>query len=306
MSYIGLNKVNTTSSRLVTGWLVLYCLFAWGCDDAFIDPFKNDGKYYTVYGFLDESKNFSAGARQAFRIIPVTRRAAQISSASDPDADFDGRVFLTDVNLEQTREIPRELRELEPGIWGHIFETQLFVQPNHVYRLEIMRSDGIIASAETRVPATSSMRIVQDMPVANADSTIITQDVRIDGARSLWELDVIYYTGGASCFTASPNTISYGRAGAFEDDMWHLQLNLSEDLATMGLSNANICSMGLRARIVDDQWLFPEGTLNLEALTLPQSLTNVENGYGFFGSMGLFQSDWPLLAEVDALLNSGS
>ncbi len=291
---------------LVTCWIALFCFCVWGCDDAVIDPFKNDGKYYTIYGFLDESKNFTSGARQALRIIPVTRRAAQISSPSDPDADFDGRVFLTDVNLEQTREIPRELKELQPGVWGHIFETQLFVQPNHVYKIEIVRSDGIITSAETHVPATSGMRIIQDAPAVNADTTVITQDIRIDGTRSLWEADVIYYTAGGSCFTATANTIPYGRAGALNGDMWQLQLNISDDLASLGLNNATICAMGLRARVLDDQWLFPEGTLDLEDLTLPQTLTNVDNGYGFFGSMGFFQADWQLLTEVNDLLNSGS
>ena len=278
-----------------------------GCDEAFIDPFKNDGKYYTVYGYLDESKNFSAGARQAIRVIPVTRRAAQINDPNGPAADFDGRVFLTDVNLEQTREIPRELRELQPGVWGHIFETALFVQPNHVYRLEIVRSDGIIASAETRVPATSSMRIEQELPLVNADTTVITQEVRIAGARSLWHADLIYYSdGGGSCFTATANVVSYGRAGTREGDSWRMQLNISDDLAALGLSNTTICSMGLRARILDDAWVFPDTTLDLEALTLPQALTNVDNGYGFFGSMGLFQTDWPLPDAVAALLNGGS
>lgn len=295
------------SKPLPVFWLVLCCLLWAGCDEAFIDPFKNDGKYYTVYGYLDESKNFTAGARQAIRVIPVTRRAAQITDPNATAADFDGRVFLTDVNLEQTREIPRELRELQPGVWGHIFETALFVQPNHVYRLEIIRSDGIITSAETRVPATSSMRIEQDAPVVNADSTVITQDVRIAGAGSLWRADLIYYSdGGGSCFTATPNIVSYGRAGAREDDAWRLRLNISEDLGALGLRNTTICSMGLRASILDEQWVFPDSTLDVESLTLPQSLTNVENGYGFFGSTGLFQTDWPLSDDVAVLLNGGS
>lgn len=296
-----------STSWMIASWMVACSLLLAGCDEAFIDPFKNDGKYYTVYGYLDESRNFQAGARQAIRIIPVTRRAGQITNENAPEADFDGRVFLTDVDLEQTREIPRTLRELEPGVWGHIFETALFVQPNHVYRLEIVRSDGITTSAETQVPATSSMRIEQEPPTVNTDSTVITQDIRIAGAGALWEVDVIYYSdSGGSCFNASENRVSYGRAGALQGDDWALQLNLSEDLGALGLRNTTICSMGLRARILDDQWVFPDTTLTPEAFTLPQSLTNVENGYGFFGSMGLFQSDWPLAAEIDLLLNSGN
>ncbi len=275
-----------------------------GCDDAFIDPFNNDGRYYTVYGFLDESKNFSFGARQAIRVIPVTRRAARITSPTSAEADFDGRVFLTDLNLEQTREIPRELREVQPGVWAHIFETTLFVQPNHVYRLEVQRSDGIVTSAETRVPATSSMRIEQDPPVVNSDSTVITQEIQIAGAQSLWEVDVIYYTGAGGCFNATPNPVSYGRTGALDGDAWRLQLNISEDVAAVRPNiNTTICAMGLRAKVLDDQWVLPDGPLDAEALTLPQNLTNVENGYGFFGSMGLFQTDWQLLESVDGLLN---
>ena len=34
--------------------LVAFVWSASGCSDTFVDPFLNDGKYFTVYGFLDE------------------------------------------------------------------------------------------------------------------------------------------------------------------------------------------------------------------------------------------------------------
>jgi hypothetical protein len=42
--------------RLLAACLLAGLLVATdGCDDAFIDPFDNDGRYYTLYGYLDFS-----------------------------------------------------------------------------------------------------------------------------------------------------------------------------------------------------------------------------------------------------------
>lgn len=287
--------------------IYLFCiLVVTGCDTATIDPFNNDGKYYTVYGFLDQTKNFQSNGIQTIRVVPVTRRPENITSPSDPQADLDGRAFLTNMFSGQTQELPHSLQEFEPGKWGHVFRFPLFVEPNRTYRLEILRSDGIMSIAETNVPAVSSIRLEQGNVQQSEDQQMV-QDLQLIGANALWEIDMIYFTGGPGCFTASPNFISYGRVGNATDAGWSFQLNLTEDKATLAerfqTSNLFFCALGMRAKIMDDQWDFPEGEIDPELQALPQGLSNVENGFGFFGSVGLYQNEWDLSSEVAAVLN---
>lgn len=285
----------------------LVCALLSGCDTATIDPFNNDGKYYTIYGYLDQSKNFQNNT-QTIRVIPVTRRPENITAPNDPQADLDGRAFLTDLLTEQTQELPHTLQEFEPGKWGHVFRFPLFVAPNRGYRLEILRSDGIMTIAETKVPAVSSIRMEQGSIQQTADLDAV-QDLLLTGVNALWEIDMIYFTGGPGCFSSSPNLVPYGRVGSATDEGWSFQLNLTKDKETLAerfqTSNLFFCGLGIRAQIMDDQWVFPEGEIDPELQALPEGLSNVENGFGFFGSIGLYQHEWDLSSELAGVLNGG-
>ncbi len=276
-----------------------------GCEEAFIDPFNNDGKYFTVYGFLDESKNFQVGATQDFRVIAVTRNAENITSPSAPQADLDGRVFLTDLNLDQTRELTHQLVEIQPGEYGHIFSARIFIQPGRRYRLEIVRKDGITTSAETTIPNTSGIRVEPSDPLMSGSDVL--QDIMLEGVGNVWSAEMVYHISGGGCFNSTRYNIPYGRKGVVTDQGWALTANISNDLAQIRdqtqSSNLTVCAMGIRAKVMDDQWSLPDGEINIEEISLPDELTNVENGYGFFGSAGLFQSDWQLNAALDALIN---
>ncbi len=289
------------SGYWVPGALIALVLLT-GCEDSFIDPFNNDGKYFTVYGFLDESNNFTPGARHSFRVIPVTRNAEQIESPDAPQASIDARVFLTDVTDSLTTEMLHELKEIEPGSYGHIYSSSLFLRPNHRYRVEIIRKDEQSTYAETQLPNLSSVRAEQAAPMVNEDTTDIRQNIVLTDVQALWDIDVIYHVSGPACFQAARIPVSYGRAGRATNGGWEIEVDIARDRQQIGAANQTICAMGVRARVMDSQWIFPEGEINLEELALPENLTNVENGYGFIGSVGLLQLDWPLSTELSEVL----
>ncbi len=277
-----------------------------GCDDALIDPFNNDDRYYTIYGFLDQGKNFQ-DAIHAVRIIPVTRRPENIETPDAPQANFDGRVFLTDLNTDQTLEMEHTLEEFSPGKYGHIFRKRVFILSNHKYRLEVVRSDDIVTYAETHVPSVTGIRTIQQAPQVNSDSTVVSQDILLSDVAAIWKIDLIYYTGSSSCFSSAQNRVSYGRSGAPTSDGWALQLNFTEDLRILEdrlqVPALFVCAIGIRAQIMDDQWTLPEGEINYDELSLPNVQTNVVNGYGFFGSTSEYAFDWPLSSELSGLIN---
>ena len=48
----------------------------------------------------------------------------------------------------------------------------------------------------------------------------------------------------------------------------------------------------MQIRVLDANWDPPGGVFNPEVLAQPGAYSNVENGYGFFGSVGLYTEVW--------------
>ena len=118
-------------------------VFFSSCEDSFIDPFANDSKYFTLYGYLDESKNFQPGTLHAVRVIPITRSSQVIENPDDSNARIDAEVFSIDLETGQEVRWGYTLEELADGTYGHLFQTRFFVNAGNTYRLEVRRSDGI-------------------------------------------------------------------------------------------------------------------------------------------------------------------
>ena len=76
-----------------------------GCGDAFVDPFHNEGRYYTIYGFLDLFDR-----EHVVRVTPVTRRPETIEGPSSPQATIDAEV--RSINKDTGEEV----------IWHHNLE----------------------------------------------------------------------------------------------------------------------------------------------------------------------------------------
>ena len=77
--------------RLST-FLVLLALFFAGCSDTAVDPFENEEKYFTVWGYLDQLET-----DHTLRVVPVTRFAQDIQDPNDPQATLDAEMYTTDM-----------------------------------------------------------------------------------------------------------------------------------------------------------------------------------------------------------------
>ena len=277
------------------------------CDDAFIDPFRNTDQFYTIYGYLDESKNFEAGYQHRVRIIPVTRQPERIESPFDNQSGIDAEVYTID--LETSRVVPwtHSLEQLEDGSYGHVFSANLFVQSNHRYQLQIVRSDGLITRAITKVPAVGSILPVESLPYFT-ETGAIAQDFEIPTVESPWDIAIYYYHSSAlPCQQATRSRVAYGRVGVSEADGWHFTAQIARDAElltdSLGLEGFNLCAMGLELKVLDNQWIPPEDIFDPEVLVEPGALSNVENGLGFFGSIGVLRHDWPISDTLASLFN---
>ncbi len=273
-----------------------------GCEDSFIDPFANEERYYTIYGFLDEGKNTQVLVPHEVRVIPVTRFPQRITSPLHPQANLDAEVFSRDLDAspeaDSTIEWIHSLEQLDDGLFAHIFRATFNVKPGHTYRLEVHRSDGVVAWAETTVPSLSSLIPEPVNLRVLADSITILQDILIPGAIPPWQIAVSYDVVGQDCMLDRGVTtpLPYGNVGEETPEGWRFTVNISEDLVRLAqrLDRPNVffCVMGLRIRWLDTRWRTAEGNDENE-LALPTAFSNVENGYGFFGSVGVLHYEWP-------------
>ena len=288
---------------LLTGLLLAMT----ACDDTAIDPFDNDDRFFTLYGYLDVAKNFEPDAEHTLRVIPITRFPERIESPSDDQATIDAVVTSIDLQTGMEQRWEHALEQLSDGTYAHIFRAAFFIQPRRTYRLEVRRSDGVTASAETTIPSSQSIEATLGPPLVDPETGRITQEMHLANMPSPWDIDVIYRVGND--FIATPYPLRYGRVGTpTEDDGWRFTIDITEDrnrLSTLlGLAPATIQfpNMALQIRLLDGQWTPPEGLFDPEVLAQPGVLSNVENGYGFWGSIGLYQHNWRVSDELRGLL----
>ncbi len=287
------------------------------CNDTFVDPFDNEGRFFTIYGFLDVLET-----EHAVRVVPLRRTPEHITSPTEANADIDATVTSTDLTTGETIIWQHRLEKLSDETYAHIFRAAFLVQPGRRYRLEVKRSDGATATAETKVPFISDAARFSLDPVQITPDSVVTQEVYLEGVASPWNIEALYLmgneTGANSPFTPLQSRfyVPYGRSGEPTDDGgWHVRLTISEDQAqvraeidafrSQGIYDDSpllLRSMGVRIRILDANWDPPEGVFDPEVLAQPGRLSNVENGHGFWGSVGLYTQEWNVSLDFSRLL----
>ena len=79
------------------------------------------------------------------------------------------------------------------------------------------------------------------------------------------------------------------------DDQQAVRDNVQWSIDRGQIPNADtysLTAMGIQIRILDKNWDPPGGVFDPEILAQPGAMSNVENGYGFFGSVGLYVEEW--------------
>lgn len=259
------------------------------CDCTDLDSFRNEGRYYSIYGFLKDGD-----ANHAIRVIPIRRSQERITTTHDPQASIDAIVTTTDTLTGEVVICNHLLTRLEDGSFAHIFRASFNVKTNHAYRLDILRNDGITTSAETTVPTVSSSQIVPGPLVADADSSMF-QNIFLSDIHSPWKIEVFYYFS-----VKGFSRIAYGRSGnTIEGEGWTFTIDYDRDMEQLAALRGTTIdelawsAMGVKTFVLDKAWDPPQDIFDPEIPAQPGTLSNVENGYGYFGSIGLLQDDWP-------------
>ena len=272
--------------------LALVVLLVASCDSGTFDPFDNDERYFTVYGFVAERE-----LDHKVRVIPVTRLAEAIDDPAHPQASIDAVVTSTDLRDGTVTRWGHRLERFADGSYGHVFRGRFLPQPGRTYRLEITRNDGTVASAETTIPrfpftVPEPERLFFPYEVS-MDSALV-QDVELPGIVSPWDMHMVYDLQGTFY------RIPYGRTGVRTEDGWRVTVDLVRDARSIrevyGLApDAELPllhAMTLQVRALGDEWDPPRGEFDPEVLAQPGILSNVDKGYGIWSSIASFQYTW--------------
>ena len=305
--------ISKASMRSTAYAAVIICfstLYLVGCDTTFVDPFSNDSRFFTIYGYLDEANNLPGTGLNAVRVIPITRRAEVITSPADPQASIDARVFVIDLLTGQEIEWRHTLERLSDSNYGHVFKSNMRVAQNTTYRIEVRRSDGTVTFAETTIPAVSSIDVIQEPePIIDPVSGSIRQGIILPGVTNVWSIDVSYFISENQCFFTNPIRVSYGSAGSATEEGWRFEANVSTDLRDLPTEatfagNLDLCAIGLEVQVPDNDWLLPGTQIGDEVVQLAEIPSNVENGLGFFGSIGVIDNAWNTTNGLQAALRN--
>lgn len=286
--------------------LLLLALLLTGCDEA-VDPFLEQTRYFTLYGTLDMARD-----TQFVRVIPIDQ------SFEEEALQQPIRFTSTDLTLGETTTWTDSLITFADGSVGHVFYAPLRLIEGHRYRLiaRMEERPEQTSTVETRVPSRPTAEVLEpDLQGGFSGLGYGTQDVIWDGlGRRPFRTEVWY-----RFLNASGTTVGTGYQDVrlpltpdqafLDDDRFRVRMDLRrqrlllDSLAFSGAGTPNptrlpLAGLGLRMTVLDDQFEPVGNIFSAEIQIQPDVLSNVDQGFGFVGSVGRFSVEWMVSDEV--------
>ena len=278
-------------------FLFVGLLFWSGCEED-VNPFVEEDRYFSVYGYLD-----TASDEQLLRVIEL-----RTEFATAGDESIDALVSTTEQETDVVTMWRDSLVTYTDGTVGHIFVGNFRPVPGLSYELNVTRSDGKRATATTLIPTLKEVHLSEPVSgfVGNTQKVLWPQVDRVPFRVQVWYRTLDTVTEGLAFREA---VVNYGddasRVGRQTTDGWEIVIRFAEDKKEvgkqLGFGEADqpiLMSLGMRLTMTDEQWRPPDGVFNPEILVQPGTFSNVDGGFGFFGSLNQFALEWTLSPEA--------
>lgn len=268
------------------------------CEEA-VNPFLESDRYFSVYGYLDTDQD-----TQYLRVIPLRRLVEP-----PPPGPLAATVVTTDLVTGERHTWRDSLVTFRDGTSGNVFVGEFTPAYGHRYRLDVTDAEGRTTSAETTVPPYRRPFIGEvygGTTFANVAQDLVWPDVDYVPVR----LQVWYRfapNGPDAPFVDVPIEYSDAELGRLEGGDWRTTAFLLRDTQKVGevLGRADLPTLynvGMKISVTSDDWRPPGGVFDPEVLIQPGTFTNVDNGFGFFGSVAQLDAEWTLTRETYAKL----
>ncbi len=262
----------------------LAALLLTACNDD-VNPFIGTELPYTVWGNINPQAD-----TQAVRVFLID----DILQLVSPDP-LDAEVSIIELDSGDRHTLQDSVIKLPNGDYRHIFWAAFSVEHLNTYRLEVERSDGQLTnSSDVQVPAPIELDVVPTDP--NALSELIQRVNIIGQPPALPRIDVTYRAFAVSTervrLADNPVTLQYSGTTRIIDDTLRLDMDLRADYRAISRDfddnelGGLICLDGvdLEVHVGNAAWESPTGVFDANFLVEPGSLSNIENGFGFFGA----------------------
>ncbi len=245
---------------------------------------------YSIYGIINPKSD-----THAVRVFEITQNIAVIN----PDP-IDATVTTAQIKSEKVHTWRDTVIQLNNDAYRHLYWSVFDAAMGETYHLNVTRSDGAQTKAMTTIPPPITLQVLEP-------DTFLTQQaimpLKIDGnPPTLPRIDVEYILVGfdenGSNPVFKPVTFNYAGLQIPQTDGFLLNIDLRRDYLDIyklfdedDEVSPNIIDLrviNVTIHVGDSQWVSPIGAFNEDFLVEPGSFSNVENGFGFFGS-GYFE-----------------
>ena len=262
--------------------LSLFLVLA-ACDNSFEPINEEPTSFFAVFGFLD-----TAADTQFVRVSPL-RETVEASGG------LAARVSTRTLGTGEEVVWQDSLVALDDGEAGLLFYAPLPVEPGDSYQLDVRGDDGEATRALTQVP----LRVSLDLgPVTTDFNDRLAQRVTLLGVqrvpRSMNMLYRVMPPGATDTLTIRLPLFVFG--GSADGIVLRVPLEADRDEILERLQRLQrdttvvLHSVGLELEQLSDEWETPNASVN------------IENGFGFFGSIARYVETWTLeAADIRAL-----
>ena len=272
-----------TSSHVVCLFFFASVTFLLGCEED-LDLRDDFPEPFTLYGVL--SPNLST---QYVRVYPI-------DAFPGLDQEVPEGIRFTSTDLATGEEIVwADTIDVAPnGQQDLVFKAVFNLQHEHVYRVKATRmADGASSFADVRIPPEVTIRWEDVIQEARNEAIL---DVFVEGERiRVLKPEITYHVMGCArggVGEPASFTIEHHQLEEPAENGWHIPFNIWLDRLFVtgeygnGIQPFTLILHGVFITFIvgDEVWDPPFGRFDINLLSHPEVLRNVQNGLGFVGA----------------------
>ena len=272
--------------------LALVLISLVGCEES-VNPVLESNRNYSLFGTLDLESD-----TQWVRVAPI-------SPVLEPSATGPLNVRFTSVDLSQpdTTVWRDSIFTFADGSSGHVFYAPMRIQLGHTYRLTLEDPDEAEPTwVETTVPEMIEPNVLPATIFGGVGGAIArgTQSVQWEGLdRQPFRIETWYRFLIAERTPFIDVLLPYEPGvNSAPANAWEVAMDLRKDRLTLDtlfqVREHPLVNVGLRLTLLDRSFVPPGGVFDPEVLAQPGTFSNVQNGFGFVGSVARFSVEWVL------------